>query len=271
MLPDGGLERMGKRVVNLHAGWKQRFRKGRFFIMGGFVLALAGTLVCAFALAGRNGSTNSRSVPSKSQLAEHNEDLSQGRVLSGKTEFGQFSPGTEAERELEKMLRGKDEDIDLALANWLIAADIPEFRDLTRAAYFERLNTITELVREDMARRRNVARTKGKNPNDPDTRCAIFCGAILNLGFAYAEGFRTEDSTLAAKRRLYEDANNIFLTGLLRTRRGSCVSMPLIYLVIGRRLGFPVYLVAIGRHYFIRWEEPGFRLNIERPGSTTLP
>ena len=28
-------------------------------------------------------------------------------------------------------------------------------------------------------------------------------------------------------------------------------------------LGMPVHLVALGRHYFIRWEEPGLRLNIE--------
>ena len=39
--------------------------------------------------------------------------------------------------------------------------------------------------------------------------------------------------------------------------------MPLIHLVIGRRFGFPVYLVAVGKHYFIRWEEPGYRMNIE--------
>jgi hypothetical protein len=28
-------------------------------------------------------------------------------------------------------------------------------------------------------------------------------------------------------------------------------------------LGMPVHLVTIGKHYFIRWEEPGYRMNIE--------
>jgi hypothetical protein len=37
----------------------------------------------------------------------------------------------------------------------------------------------------------------------------------------------------------------------------------LIYLVLGQRLDMPVHLVGIGRHYFIRWEEPGYRMNIE--------
>jgi hypothetical protein len=53
-------------------------------------------------------------------------------TLSGEQQFGQFPPCTEVERELAKMLCGKDEDIDLALANWLIASDVPEFADMTR-------------------------------------------------------------------------------------------------------------------------------------------
>ena len=42
--------------------------------------------------------------------------------------------------------------------------------------------------------------------------------------------------------------------------------MPLIYLVIGQRLGMPLHLVTISKHCFIRWEEPGYRLNIETTG-----
>ena len=108
-----------------------------------------------------------------------------------------------------------------------------------------------------------VAKSKGKNLNDPDTRCAIFCNAIIRQQFAYTEQFRQENLSPALMKALYADANNLFLSGLLRTRRGSCVSMPLIYLVLGQRLGVPIHLVAIGKHYFIRWEEPGYRMNIE--------
>jgi regulator of sirC expression with transglutaminase-like and TPR domain len=184
-------------------------------------------------------------------------------VPSGKSQFGQFPPQTAAERELEKLLRGKDEDIDLALANWLMAADVPQFGDLPREAYFRQLAEMTQQVRESMARMETVARSRGKNPGDPETRCAIFCNAILKLRFAYTDEFRYENLTRAQMKRLYADANNIFLAGLLRTWRGSCVSMPLIYLVIGQRLGMPVHLVTVGRHCFIRWEEPGYRMNIE--------
>jgi hypothetical protein len=195
-------------------------------------------------------------------LATNNKIIPKNSTLSG-TEFGQFPPSTESELELERMLRGKDEDIDLALANWLVAADVPQFRDMTRQKYFVQLDDMVAQVRQDMERMKKVAESRGKGPNDPNTLCGIFCNAIIKLQFAYAEELRQETLTPALMKGLYSDADNIFLAGLFRTHRGSCVSMPLIYIVIGRRLGLPVHLVAIGRHYFIRWEEPRYRMNIE--------
>ncbi len=191
------------------------------------------------------------------------EATSEEEALYDKTEFGQFPPRTNAGRDLEKMLRGKDEDIDLALANWLIAADIPQFRDMTREAYFAQLDAMTEHVRREMVRMQTNAKARGANLNDPDVRCGIFCNAIIRLRFDYAAVFRQHDLTLQQDKALHGDANNTFLAGLVRTRRGSCVSMPLIYLVIGQRVGVTVHLVALGKHYFIRWQEPGYRMNIE--------
>ena len=179
----------------------------------------------------------------------------------GAGEFVLSASPSESEYQLEKQLL--EDEVDLALVNWLVAADIPEFQDMTRTAYLNELNAMTEQSRQDMAKMQNVAVARGENPNDPKTRCAIFCNAIIKLRFAYSEEFRQERVTPALIRSMYADPNNICLAGLLRTRRGSCVSMPMIYLVLGQRLGMPVHLVALGRHYFIRWEEPGYRMNIE--------
>jgi len=56
--------------------------------------------------------------------------------------------------------------------------------------------------------------------------------------------------------------NNTFLAGLLRTMRGSCVSMPHVYAVIGQRLGLPVHLGHVGTYCFVRWQETGYRMNM---------
>jgi Transglutaminase-like superfamily len=174
-----------------------------------------------------------------------------------------FPPLTSAERELERLLSQPNTVLDLSLINWLMTADLPEFHDFTREDYFRRLDALIEHVRQHMDRMQSVAVARGENLQNPKTRCGIFCNAMIRLGFAYSEEFRQEKITPQSMKSLYADANHISLAGLLRTGRGSCVSMPLIYLVIGQRLRMPVHLVAVGKHYFIRWEEPGYRLNIE--------
>ena len=85
-----------------------------------------------------------RDNPPPAQPASGEGHKTAPQSLSDATEFGQFAPATDAERELEGMLRGKDDDIDLALANWLIAADIPQFADMPREAYFVELDAMTK-------------------------------------------------------------------------------------------------------------------------------
>lgn len=54
------------------------------------------------------------------------------------------------------------------------------------------------------------------------------------------------------------DTSNVFLTGLLGEKKvGTCVSMPVLYVAIGRRLGYPVSLVNAHDHLFVRWQKPG--------------
>lgn len=174
-----------------------------------------------------------------------------------RTQFGRFAPISYPEAELEKMLRGKDEDIDLALANWLIAADIPKLASMTREGYFERIDAITAQVREAVNFRKTGPR------GDAYAKCSTFCNAMIKLGFEYVEGFRSEDLTPEQSNLLHSDPDKTFLVGLLRTGRGSCASLPLLYVVIGQRIGLPVHLVTVKQHCFVRWEEPGLRLNIE--------
>ena len=40
--------------------------------------------------------------------------------------------------------------------------------------------------------------------------------------------------------------------------------MPVLYIAVGRRLGYPLYLVQAREHFFVRWEEAhGERFNVE--------
>src|SRR5580704_4377523 len=237
------MSKMGKQV-KMRKNLKNRFLedtvlnrepwKGRPFVLGGIILVAAVVSIYAFVLARRGGAHTNRSIFVHAVVANTNHTIvSEEQALSGKSQFGQSSPSTEAERELEKMLHGEDENIDLALANWLIVADIPQFHDLTREGYFKQLDAMTEQVRQDMAKMKTSG-WKGADSNDPASRCRMFCNAMIRQHFAYAEEFRQENLTPALLKGLYTNADYTFLAGLLRTQRGSCVSMPLIYMVIGQ-------------------------------------
>lgn len=233
--------------------------QGRAFLITTAIILVAATFTFFwFTFAKQNLKKNASVQPPPQVLT-----TKQGEPdLSWKTEFGQFPPNTDAERELEKMLHGRDEDIDLGLANWLIVADIPEFHELTREAYLAQLNSMTEKVRQDTLRMQAEG-WPNSDSDSPRTRFQRFCSAILALHFDYAEEFKEVNLTPKQMFALYANPNNIFLAGLMRTGRGSCVSMPMLYLVIGQRLGLPLYLVHIGKHFFIRWDEPRFRADIE--------
>ena len=65
----------------------------------------------------------------------------------------------------------------------------------------------------------------------------------------------------------FADSRDLFLHGLLGERRtGTCSSMPVLYVALARRLGYPVSLVTTKGHLFARWEGRGERFNVECTG-----
>jgi hypothetical protein len=65
----------------------------------------------------------------------------------------------------------------------------------------------------------------------------------------------------------FADSRDVFIHGLLGPRRmGTCSSMPILYLALGRRLGYPLKLVTTKGHLFLRWESETERFNLEATG-----
>jgi len=79
----------------------------------------------------------------------------------------------------------------------------------------------------------------------------------------------------------FDDSRGAFLHGMIPaegqtvadTQGGTCASMPVMYVAIGRRLGYPLKLVTTNGHIFVRWDgedhpNPAWRerFNIEGAG-----
>jgi Transglutaminase-like superfamily len=52
-------------------------------------------------------------------------------------------------------------------------------------------------------------------------------------------------------------ADHLFLHGIVMGKGGSCTSLPIAYVAVGRRLGYPLKLVRTARHFFARWDDGG--------------
>ncbi len=63
----------------------------------------------------------------------------------------------------------------------------------------------------------------------------------------------------------WADAQDLLLHGLLGSRRtGTCITLPVLVVAIGRRLGYPLYLSHAPAHCFSRWDGTRDDINVPR-------
>ena len=60
-----------------------------------------------------------------------------------------------------------------------------------------------------------------------------------------------------------DDPNDLFLHSVLDRKRGYCLSLSVLYLAIGERIGMPLYGVVVPGHFFVRYDSGQVRFNIE--------
>lgn len=60
-----------------------------------------------------------------------------------------------------------------------------------------------------------------------------------------------------------DDPNDLFLHTVLDKGRGYCLSLSVLYLSVGERLGLPLYGVVVPGHFFVRYDDGRVRFNIE--------
>jgi hypothetical protein len=62
----------------------------------------------------------------------------------------------------------------------------------------------------------------------------------------------------------FADSRDILIYGLVGDQHlGTCSSMPVLYIALGRRLGYPLKLVKAKGHLFMRWDSPTEKFDME--------
>jgi hypothetical protein len=66
-----------------------------------------------------------------------------------------------------------------------------------------------------------------------------------------------------------KDVDDHFICGILNEKRmGTCATLLVFAVALGRRLGYPLKLVKVPDHLFFRWEDESERFNVEYNGET---
>jgi len=180
------------------------------------------------------------------------------------------------------------EGMDIAELNLICGSGLPGTEGTDVRKSLNRLDEMTELVKSDIGNPANLTRWKANRPPG-ETSESIYKMRILvavlqqKCGIHYNEELAALTTANNGKPapssdgkpgtykewdyKFYSNASNVFLHGLLSDeKQGTCVSMPVLYTAVARRLGYPVFLVMAKGHLFCRWDSAGERFNIEGTG-----
>lgn len=139
-------------------------------------------------------------------------------------------PSTGRER-FAQLVSGAEEALDLAEAALLIAQE--EHPTLDVSAYLHKLDDIAAAVRARL-------------PESPAPSDLVL---NLNIHLYREEGFRGNTSA-------YYDPANSFLNEVLDRKTGIPISLSVVYIEVGRRLGLPLVGVGFPGHFLVKYAGP---------------
>ena len=155
--------------------------------------------------------------------------------------FSPTSSSEEISESIEQLLTLPEDQIDIGRACLLFAKEA--YPDLDVDEYSKKLDVMVEEVKE----------LTGNNIT-PDHRIRA-----LNTYLYLDQGFHYDNEDPYGQR-----LKNRYINGLMDTKSGSCITMPLLYLALAQRLGYPVYPVSAPQHLFLRYVDPKLKMqNIE--------
>ena len=186
----------------------------------------------------------------------------------------EFSLGNELEPqsmgELLALSEADLERVDIGRMNLICA------RETGCGAAFEVADLVRELdVWAEKARKYEMRyrKTFERNPSRYDNSYAKYRAVNLALMVNVEMKCRYQKHLMQTgamddvlSPRFFRNPDDVFISGLLRKRRGTCSSFPVLLAALGRRLGYPLYLRLTFGHMFCQWDDGVEHFNIETNG-----
>jgi regulator of sirC expression with transglutaminase-like and TPR domain len=146
--------------------------------------------------------------------------------------------GSRLEQEFENLRSIPADQIDLQQGAFLIARYA--FPNLNVCEYLHRLDGMAAEVRERMGRR-----VSGEE--------AV---KTLNRYLFSEQGFK-------GNTKNYYEPDNSYLNRVIDRRTGIPISLSMVYLLIGRRLGLPVYGIGMPGHFLVKFDSDRYQIFVD--------
>lgn len=160
------------------------------------------------------------------------------------------------------MSPGELAGVDVAAVNLACAAGLPGAENLDVAGCLATLDKWTDTVRRYT---RDATRDYYADPTYYHDHKGFFC--LLSMITMLKRGLGVTYQPTAVGNYDFSDSRDDLLHGLLTRKLGTCASLPVLFVAIGRRLDYPVHLAVAKGHVFCQWVNPdGSRLNFEGSG-----
>lgn len=142
-------------------------------------------------------------------------------------------------------------ELDIALVNLLCAEGLPGSEDLDIEQTLKTLDLWAAAVKGTTERQLYMFRNDPADYEnaEPYFRMLVLVTVLqLDLGVHYnMERVRDPD---------FGNSKDQFIHGMVNCENGgTCVSMPVLYVAVARRLGYPLKLVLAHDHVFCRWDD----------------
>jgi hypothetical protein len=150
---------------------------------------------------------------------------------------------------------------DPALVNTACAVGLPETDTIDFAACKEKLD---EIARRTYSETQRLHYLFDRNPARFNHSLAYFRAGVMVTVLQRDFGLRYAKHLIAFEDSDYfRDPANIFIHGALLNGRGTCSSLPVVYIAAGWRLGYPMTIATAYQHMYTRWDGGGDCFNIE--------
>lgn len=173
-------------------------------------------------------------------------------------------------QELLKATPAEIETLDIGLVNALCAQGLPGAENLDIQDCLRTLDGWATRVKAETERHFYRFRAHPEQFENSEGYFRMLMMAVVlyeDFGVRYNPARISSPANLDPNDKFFADSKDIFIHGLCGDRRmGTCSSMPVLFIAIGRRLDYPLKLVTTKAHLFARWESPTERFNVEATG-----